>query len=327
MEASREMAQGDRRRRSGWHVRMRSVRDLAGRATMSAAAGAVLLLLALIGATLLVRSWPILGRGELGAMLTGAVWQPMRGLFGFLPFIAGSAAVTLVAMLVAVPPAILSGIYLAEYASARTRGLLKPVIDLLAGVPPVVYGLWGVLVIVPFVRDLAAPWVDAQFGAGVPWLRNDNPSGYGLLAAGLVLAGMVFPLIVTVVDEVLRAAPASLREALHALGATRWEATRVVVLRAALPGVIAAVVLGFSRAFGETLAVLMVVGNIPQIPGSLFDGATTLSGLIANNYGEMMSVPLYEAALMSAALALLLVVVLFNLGARLVIRGIVRKGS
>jgi phosphate transport system permease protein len=326
MEASRELASDEQRERADRRGRLRLTRDRAVRAGMAAAAVAVLLILAAVSGSLLLRSWPVIGGGGLGAMLAGASWQPMRGQFGFLPFVAGSAAVTAVAMLVAVPPAILSGIYLAEYASARSRNLLKPVVDLLAGVPPVIYGLWGVLVIVPFVRDHAAPWVDARLGGAVPWLQNSNPSGYGLFAAGLVLGAMVFPLIVAVVDEVLRAAPASLREALHALGATRWEATRVVVTRAALPGVIAAVVLGFSRAFGETLAVLMVVGNIPRIPGSLFDGATTLSGLIANNYGEMMSVPLYEAALMSAALLLLVVVVGFNIGARLVIRAVTRQG-
>lgn len=324
MEFSRDLAHRDGQRQPGRHERLRLLRDLAGRAAMAGAAVTVVVLLLLIGAALLNRAWPILSRGDLVAMLGGAVWQPMRGLFGFLPFIVGSALVTLVAMTVAVPPAVLSGVYLAEYASMRARNLLKPVIDLLAGVPPVIYGLWGVLVIVPFVRDTLAPWADANFGAAVPWLRNTNPSGYGLLAAGLVLGAMVFPMIVSVVDEVLRAAPAGLREALHALGATRWEVTRVVLLRAALPGVLAAIVLGFSRAFGETLAVLMVVGNVPQIPGSIFDGAYTLSGLIANNYGEMMSVPMYESALMSAALALLAVVIVFNIGARLAIRGILR---
>ncbi|NTW97889.1 MAG: phosphate ABC transporter permease subunit PstC [Oscillochloris sp.] len=293
---------------------------------MAGAAAAVVLLLLLIGATLLLRAWPILRQGGLGAMLGGALWQPSRGHFGFLPFIIGSTLVTLLAMLVAVPPAVLSGVYLAEYAGRRARGLLKPVVDLLAGVPPVVYGLWGILVIVPFVRDHLAPMVDATFGPALPWLRNSNPSGYGLLTAGLVLGAMVFPLIVAVVDEVLRAAPAGLREALYALGATRWEVARHLLLRAALPGVIAAVVLGFSRAFGETLAVLMVIGNVPKIPATLFDGAYTLSGLIANNYGEMMSVPLYESALMSAACALLAVVVCFNVGARLAIRAITRRG-
>jgi phosphate transport system permease protein len=292
---------------------------------MAGAALGVLLALLLIGGVLLLRAWPILGQGELEALLTGAVWQPTQGRFGFLPFIVGSTLVTLLAMLVAVPPAVLSGVYLAEYARPRSRSLIKPVVDLLAGVPPVIYGLWGILVIVPAVRDHIAPWLGATFGATVPWLRNSNPSGYGLLSAGLVLGAMVFPLIVAVVDEVLRAAPASLREALYALGATRWEVARHMLLRAALPGVIAAIVLGFSRAFGETLAVLMVIGNVPKIPATLVDGSYTLAGLIANNYGEMMSVPRYEAALMSAACALLLVVVVFNTGARLAIRAILRR--
>jgi phosphate transport system permease protein len=122
-----------------------------------------------------------------------------------------------------------------------------------------------------------------------------------------------------VTDEVLRSVPREMREAALSLGATRWEATKCVVRHAALPGILAAVVLGFSRAFGETLAVMMLVGNMPQVPRSIFDGAYPLPALIANNYGEMMSVPLYESALMSAALLLLLVILLFNVGARLVI--------
>lgn len=304
---------------------MRLARDYTGRAMMLLAAGGVTLLLLVIGLTLLGRALPILRDQPLADLVLGQVWQPMRGLFGFMPFIAGSALVTLVAMAVAVPPAVLSGVYLAEYSSSRSRAMLRPIIDLLAGVPPVVYGLWGILVIVPFVRDSLAPWIDARFGASIPWLSNRNPSGYGLFSAGLVLGAMVFPLIVAVTDEVLRAVPQGLRESLHALGATRWEVTKVVLLRAGLPGVIAAVVLGFSRAFGETLAVLMVIGNVPRLPGSLFDGAYTLSGLIANNYGEMMSVPLYESALMSAALALLVVVVIFNIGARLAIRAVTSR--
>lgn len=302
------------------HVRLRALRNIAGCGAMSGMSISTVVLLLIVGGTLLARAWPMLNNQSLGAMLSGTVWKPSQGVFGFAPFIAGSAMVTLVAMVVAVPPAILCGVYLAEYASSRSRIWIKPVIDLLAGVPPVIYGLWGIMLIVPFVRDTFAPWMDTHVGSILPWFHNTSPSGYGLFAAGLVLGAMVFPLVVAVIDEVLRAVPASLRESLYALGSTRWEVTKVALFRAALPGMIAAVVLGFSRAFGETLAVLMVIGNVPQIPNSLFAGASTLSGLIANNYGEMMSVPLYESALMGAALVLLTVVVIFNIGARLTIR-------
>jgi phosphate transport system permease protein len=138
---------------------------------------------------------------------------------------------------------------------------------------------------------------------------------------------MVFPIIVSVTEEVLRSVPQGMREASLALGATEWETTKFVVVRRALPGVIAAVVLGFSRAFGETLAVLMVVGNVVQVPNSLFDAAYPLPALIANNYGEMMSIPMYDAALMAAALLLLVVVLLFNAGARLTLVRLNRESA
>jgi phosphate transport system permease protein len=297
----------------------RKLKDRLARTTFGGISLAVCALIVLITALLTVRSWPLLSAYPLRDLLTGQSWHPMRGLFGFAPFIMGSLAVTTVAAVIAVIPAILSGIYLAEYTTTRVRTALKPLIDLLVGIPSVVYGLWGVLFVVPLVRDHVGPWSDQTLGTVLPFFRQTNPSGYGLLSAGFVLAIMVFPLIVAVTDEVLRSVPREMREAVLSLGATRWEATKCVVRHAALPGILAAVVLGFSRAFGETLAVMMLVGNMPQIPRSLFDGAYPLPALIANNYGEMMSVPLYESALMSAALMLLLVILLFNVGARLVI--------
>ena len=141
-----------------------------------------------------------------------------------------------------------------------------------------------------------------------------------------MLAIMVFPIIVSVIEEVLRTVPQGMREASLALGATHWETTKFVIMRKALPGVIAAIVLGFSRAFGETLAVMMVVGNVVQIPRSLFDAAYPLPALIANNYGEMMSIPMYDAALMGAALLLLIVVLLFNIGAQIILSRLSERG-
>src|SRR5690606_24714141 len=149
-------------------------------------------------------------------------------------FIAGSVAVTAVALVLAVVPAILSGIYLAEYTTTRIRAFLKPLIDLLVGVPSVVYGLWGILFIVPLVRDRAGPGSDRALGQFLPFLRQSNPSGYGLLPAGFVLGAMVFPLVVAVTEEVLRSVPREMREATLALGATRWEPTKTVVRYAGL---------------------------------------------------------------------------------------------
>ncbi len=288
-------------------------------------AGALCLLVVGVAAALLLRSLPLLSTFSLFELWGGQVWQPMRGLFGYAPFVVGSLWVTAVAMAVAVVPAVFSGIYLAEYVSERSRSLLKPLLDLLVGIPSVVYGVWGVLFVVPLVRDWIGPWAEQTVGDALPFLGRTSPSGYGLLSAGLVLGIMVFPLIVAVTEEVMRSVPREMREALLSLGATRWETTKCSVRRVGLPGILAAVVLGFSRAFGETLAVMMTVGNVAQFPSTIFDPVYPLPALIANNYGEMMSVPLYEAALMHAALLLLGVVIIFNVGARLVIERLVRR--
>jgi len=270
------------------------------------------------------RAQPILVERSLTQLLFSTTWHPLQGAFGFFPFIIGTLWVTGIAMMIAVPPSFFTAVYLAEYASERVRGMAKPMIDLLAGIPSVIFGIWGVLTVVPFVEHVAAPLM-AQWLGFIPLFRSDNPTGYGVLAGSLVLAVMVFPIIIAVAEEVIRAAPQELREASLALGATRWQTIKHVVLKHSLTGVVAAVVLGFSRAFGETMAVLMVVGNIPKVPHSIFDAAYPLTALIANNYGEMMSIPLYDAALLGAALILLLVVLAFNLVSRLAIMRLARS--
>lgn len=297
----------------------RVIKDHLARTGMVVISAATCLLVVLIAGALLIRSLPLLRTQSLGELLTSSTWQPSHGAFGFAPFIAGSIAVTAVAMIVAVAPAIFTGIYLSEYTVARTRTRLKPLLDLMVGIPSVVYGLWGILFVVPLVRDHVGPWIDGTLGQVSPLFRQTNPSGYGLLSAGLVLGIMVFPLIVAVTEEVLRSVPHEMREAVLCLGATRWETTLCVVRRRGMAGILAAIVLGFSRAFGETLAVMMLIGNSVQVPRSLFDSAYSLPALIANNYGEMMSLPNYESALMAAALLLLAVVLLFNVAARLVV--------
>lgn len=299
--------------------RWRRAKEFLAERTMGLLAIAACSLVLIIVAALLYRAWPLLSSRPLSALLTGQNWHPMQGSFGFAAFIAGSAAVTLIAMLFSVMPAVFSGIYLAEFTSQKLRRVLKPLLDLLVGIPSVVYGLWGILFVVPLIREFVGPWSDRSFGGIFPFLSRTNPSGYGLLAAGFVLGIMVFPLIVSVTEEVLRSVPREMRETALSLGATRWESAKCIVRYRGLPGILAAVVLGFSRAFGETLAVMMLVGNAVQFPRSLFDAAYPLPALIANNYGEMMSVPLYESALMSAALLLLIVVLVFNVAARLVI--------
>ena len=269
------------------------------------------LLIVMIG-VMLVRARPLLDAQPIGDLLLGQTWQPERGQFGFWPFIMGTLWVTAVAMILAVPICILCSIYLSEYAGSRIRALMKPLLDLLGGIPSVIYGVWGVIAVVPFVQSVVAP-LATRFLGFIPLFRSDNPTGYSILAGGFVLCVMVTPVIIAVTVEVMQTVPQGLREASLAVGATKWQTIKHTILPKSMPGIIAGVVLGFSRAFGETMAVLMVVGNVPKVPGSIFDPAYPLTALIANNYGEMMSVPLYDSALLGAALILLLVVVIFNL--------------
>jgi phosphate transport system permease protein len=262
---------------------------------------------------LVVKAMPILKRSSLFALLFSSSWHPSNGMFGFFPFIVGTLEVTACAMIIAIPLALLSAIYLAEYAGKTLRRVICPFIDILAGIPSVIFGLCGVVAVVPFVRALAG-----LFGV--------KASGYSLLAGGIVLAIMVFPVIVSISTEVLRSIPADAREITLSLGTTKWEMVKFVLLKIARRGIIASIVLGFARAFGETMAVLMVIGNMVKVPRSLFDSAYTLPALIANNYGEMMSIPLYDSALMLAALVLLFIVTGFNLSAHLALLHMGRRG-
>jgi phosphate transport system permease protein len=253
------------------------------------------------------RSRPILAIKPLSELLFSSSWHPLKKEFGFFPFIMGSVWVTGVAVVIAIPLCLLTAIYLSEYAPRFVREWTKPLIDLLAGIPSVVYGVWGVLVIVPLIKNHIAP----AFGS--------SSSGYSVLAGGIVLAIMVFPIIIHVSLEVFRTVPFEIREASLSLGATRWQTIKHVVVRKAMPGIIAAIVLGLSRAFGETMAVLMVAGNVAKAPTSVLDPTYPLPALIANNYGEMLSVPLYDSALLLACFILLLVVLFFNVIARFVL--------
>lgn len=277
------------------------------------------LLALVIIAMLVIRAWPIVQNHSWWDLLTGQVWDPEKGLFGFLPFILGTIWVTVAGLVLAVPPCLLTALYLSEYASGRLRALMKPLLDLLAAIPPVVYGVWGVIAVVPFVEDVVVPFSQRYF-KNVPFFASENPTGYSILAGAIVLAVMVMPFIISVIYEVMHNIPSGLKQASLGLGTTRWQTIRYVVAPQALPGIIAAIVLGASRALGETIAVLMVVGNVAQMPHSLLDTAYPLPALIANKYGDMMSVPLYDAALLSAALILLVMILSFNIASTLVLR-------
>ncbi len=257
-----------------------------------------------VGIGLFIKALPILREHSLFQMLFSETWRPMKFQFGFFPFIMGTFWVTAMALVISFPLCLLTGIYLSEYAPSWVKRVINPVVDVLSGVPPVVFGVWGVLTVVPIISEYIAPHF------------VEYSTGYSVLAGGIVLSIMIFPLILSILGEVFSAISIELRDASASLGATKWQTTKLVVVRKAVPGIIAAVVLAISRALGETIAVLMVCGNIPEVPHSIFDSSYPLPALIANNYGEMMSIPLYDSALMLAALILFIIIIVFNLISR-----------
>ena len=261
----------------------------------------------LIGGGLFLKSLPIMQEKGLWTLLTTSNWRPFKGDFGFASYILSTLYVTGIAIFIALPLSLLTSIYIIEYASPKILRAFSSVVDLLAGIPPVIYGVWGTLTIVPFISKSIAPHF-VEFS-----------TGYSVLAAGVVLAIMIIPLIISILMEVFAAVPIEMREASMSLGATKWQTVKKVVIRKSIPGIVAATVLAISRAFGETLAVLMVCGNFTDLPKSIFDACYPLPALIANNYGEMMSVPQYESALMFAAFLLFFIIVVFNVISRLVL--------
>jgi phosphate transport system permease protein len=287
-------------------------KDRVAHKTMLVLCASVLGLAFLMAFGLLHRAAPILAVRSLGDLLFSPTWSPARGHFGLAVFIAGTLWVTAIAMILAVPFSLLTAIYMAEYAPRIVTALLRPVVDLLAGISPVIYGTWGMIALVPLVRDSLMPYLSEHY----PFFpfASDNYTGFTALTAGIVLAIMIAPIIISIVDEVIRNVPDEIRHASLALGATHWQTVKHAVLRKAWPGIIAAIILALSRAFGETMAVLMVAGcNLHGMPKSVFDAAYPLPALIANTYGEMMSIPLYDAAVLLAALMLLAVTTFFNM--------------
>jgi phosphate transport system permease protein len=261
----------------------------------------------LVGVGLYYKSIPILEKNSLSKLLLSSEWKPFKEAFGFYPFILGTLWITAIAIIIALPLSLLTAIYLSEYAPLRIRRLVLPLIELLSGIPPIIFGVWGVLVIIPLIQDSIAPHF-VEFS-----------TGYSVLAGGIVLAIMIFPLIISILMEIFDNVPQELRDASLSLGATKWQTTKKVLLRKSFSGILAAVVLAISRAFGETIAVLMVCGNFAQVPHSVFDSCYPLPALIANNYGEMMSIPLYDSALMFTALLLFVIILLFNTISRIIL--------
>lgn len=249
--------------------------------------------------------------------VVGGNWDAVQDSFGALPFIFGTVASSLWALLLAVPISLGAAVFIAELAPGWVRRPLGFMIELLAAIPSVVYGLWGIFVLTPWLRDCVQPVLAAVFGF-LPIFRG-VPRGFGMLAGGLILAIMILPTIASVAREVMKAVPASYREAAQALGATPWETVCMAVLPHARSGIVGAVILGLGRALGETMAVTMVIGNRAEISASLFDPAATMASVIANEYTEA-SGDLYLAALSELGLLLFAVTILLNIVARVLVR-------
>jgi len=253
-----------------------------------------------VGFGLLIESMPLLRQYHLRHLVSSSAWSPAEGKFGMLSFITGTLWVTGLSLCMAAPVSLLVSIYITQYAKPWLMRTIHLVMDILAGIPSVVYGVWGVLVIVPWISQKLAPAL------------GYSSSGYCVLSGGIVLAVMSIPYILHLQIEIFRTIPIELKEISLSLGATYWETIKYVLLKQARRGIIASVGLGISKALGETIAVLMVVGNVPQIPENMFQAGYPLPALIANNYGEMMSIPHYLSALMFAGLILFLIICLFN---------------
>jgi phosphate transport system permease protein len=278
-------------------------------------AGAVVLLLVLIATQLGASSsltWSTFGLG----FLTGTTWDPVTSVYGALPYIVGTLASSLLALLIAAPLGLLTAIFLAEWAPRRVSIPLTFLIELLAAIPSVVIGLWGVFVLSPFLRGTVESWLVGLLG----WIPifHGPPFGIGLFAAGVILAIMILPTIVAISREVIVAVPNSQREAMLALGATQWETVSRVVVPYARSALVGAIILGLGRALGETMAVTMVIGNGDRIPTGIFDQAQTIASKIATTFSEA-SLGIQTASLIALGLVLLGITIALNVVARLLV--------
>ena len=262
--------------------------------------------------------WPALRQFGVG-FLTSSVWDPVRGEFGAAPAIVGTILTSLIALVIATPLALGSAIFLSELSPAWLRQPLSFLIDLLAAVPSVVFGLWGVFVLVPILRSPVMPFLRDTLHLGSTPFFDGPAYGPSVLAAGLILAIMILPYIAAVSREVLMAVPRSQREAAMALGATRWEAITGAVVPYARAGILGGVILGLGRALGETMAVTMLIGNRHELSASLFAPGYTMASLIANEFSEATT-DIHLAALMAVGFVLLLLTLAVNAAARLLVR-------
>jgi phosphate transport system permease protein len=297
-----------------------AIADSGFRGLMILCALVIFAIVALILFELVMRSQLSIAKFGMGFFFKQA-WDPVSGEFGALPFIYGTLVSSLVGLLIAVPLAVGVAVFLTEMSPKFLRGPLAFLTELLAAIPSVVYGLWAVFVLVPLLREHVNPFLAKALG----WtgLFGGPNYGIGMLAAGVVLAIMILPVISSLTREVMSSVPHSQREAVLALGATRWEMIRMGVLRNARIGIVGSIILGLGRALGETMAVTMVIGNRPEIAKSLFAPGYSMASVIANEFSEA-SDDLYLSALVEIGLALFIVTILVNALARLLVWAVTR---
>jgi phosphate transport system permease protein len=285
--------------------------------------GAIILLSAIsVFAIVLLVVWELIDKSRLSlhqfglGFFYGHDWDPVNGNFGAIPFIFGTLVSSFLALLLAVPLSIGVAVYITEMCPQRLRAIISFLVELLAAIPSVIYGVWGIFVLAPLLRDYVEPFLAKTLG----WTGffSGPMYGLGMLAAGIILAIMVVPVIASITREVMTAVPQNQREAVLALGATRWEMIRMGVLRNARIGIVGGVILGLGRALGETMAVTMVIGNTPQIAKSLFAPGYTMASVIANEFSEATG-DLYLSALVEIGLALFIVTLIVNALARLLV--------
>ncbi|HEY6191563.1 MAG TPA: phosphate ABC transporter permease subunit PstC [Bacteroidota bacterium] len=272
---------------------------------------AILLIVCLMGYEMYKGSLPSLQKFGLN-FLTGSTWDPVAEEYGALPFIFGTLGSSMLALLIALPLGFSTAILLSELAPRWMEPSLSFVVELLAAIPSIVYGLWGIFVLVPWLRVSVEPFLSRSLGF-LPFFGG-TPYGFGMMAAGLILAIMILPIIISISRDVLKAIPASQREAALALGATKWEST-IIVVSGAKSGMFGAALLGLGRAVGETMAVTMVIGNRAEISSSLFSPAASMASVIANEFSEATS-PMYVSSIIEIALLLFVVTIVLNALAR-----------
>ena len=292
-------------------------------ATITICAAAIPAVLVLLAIVLFAGAWPTLS-SAIGPLLTQSTWDVPQHRFGAAPLIIGTLVSSALALAIAAPLGIGVALLATEIAPRALREPLAFLVNLLAAIPSVVYGLWGIFVLVPLLRRSIMPWAMAHLA----WIPGFSGPAYGpsLLAAALILAIMVLPYIASVSRDVILAVPRAQREAALALGATQWEMIRDAVLPAARTGLFGGIILGLGRALGETMAVTMVIGNRHTIPDSLFAPAYTMAAMLANEFAEA-SDPLHLSALMAVALLLLTVTLLVNLLARLLVARVAQEDT